>query len=164
MEADFRWGSPLGVSVVLFLVYGAIYLLIGGAWPLAHRLGADRAYLIISERTDAAVFGPSPAEILRTNHQLDQLRTILFAMMCGLMVAAGTLIATVAWFGLRRGQPWALAALVLAGVAVLPYWWIVFRPYTQVGAPIGLGDLPPFMWVPAALLGPAALVGWVGLR
>lgn len=29
MDETFSWGSPLGVSVALFLVYGAIHLLVG---------------------------------------------------------------------------------------------------------------------------------------
>lgn len=32
--------------------------------------------------------------------------------------------------GLRQGQGWTLAALGLAGVAVFPFWWVVFRPFT----------------------------------
>src|SRR5437867_11499638 len=106
MDSAFRWTSPLGVSVALFLLFGAIYLMIGGAWPLAHRFGADQRYLVISERTDAAVFGPAPGELLRTNPQLAQLRTILFAMLCGMLLAAGTLIVATARYRLPSCKPW----------------------------------------------------------
>jgi hypothetical protein len=65
---------------------------------------------------------------------------------------------------LRAGERWALVALTLAGVAVLPFWMLIFRPYVAAGAPLALGDVPPFMWVPAALLIPAAVLGWIGVR
>jgi hypothetical protein len=55
------------------------------------------------------------------------------------------------------------SALALAGVAVFPFWWLVFRPFGEAGIRVGL-DWPPFMLVPTVLLGPALVLGWVGLR
>ena len=34
MKNSFSWGSPLGVGVALFLVYGAIHLVSGGIYAL----------------------------------------------------------------------------------------------------------------------------------
>jgi hypothetical protein len=79
-------------------------------------------------------------------------------------VAAGILVVAMAVFALRDGERWALVSLALAGVAVLPFWVLVFRPYVAAGAALSLADLPPFMWVPAALLVPASLLGWIGTR
>ena len=43
-------------------------------------------------------------------------------------------------------------------------WYLVFRPYFAAGVSLTLGDLPPFMLVPGALLVPAIAFGWLGLR
>lgn len=34
---EFQWLSPLGLSVILFLLYGAVYLVIGALTPFMHR-------------------------------------------------------------------------------------------------------------------------------
>jgi hypothetical protein len=51
--------------------------------------------------------------------------------------------------------------LTVVGFAVLPYWWIVFRPYRDAGIKLGLLDLPPFMWVPGVLMPVASILGWI---
>jgi len=53
---------------------------------------------------------------------------------------------------------------MLAGLAALPFWLLVFRPYAAAGIVVGLGDVPPFMSVPTALLVPAVVLGWIALR
>lgn len=160
---DFQWLSPLGISVVLFLLYGLVYILIGVLTPLLLNRGIGPTILIVSPRTDSIVFGRSPAELLRDDPALFQLRTILLRIIGGLLFAAGCFHLALTWFGLRQGQPWALAALTVGGLAVLPYWYLALRPYFQPGVNLTLGDTPPFMWVPAALLLPAVVLGWIGL-
>jgi hypothetical protein len=54
--------------------------------------------------------------------------------------------------------------LSVAGLVVLPIWVIVFRPYISAGASPELADLPPFMWIPAAVLLPAIALSWIGVR
>lgn len=117
----FRWGSALGISVALFLVWGALYVIIGVLTPVLMDRGIGTQTLIFSAPTDTVIFGASPAEVLR---------------------------------------PWALGALALTELAVLPYWGLAYQPYTRAGARVGLEDMPPFMWVPAALLIPAVILGW----
>ena len=161
---NFHWLSPLGISVVFFILHGALYLLIGIAWPFAADSAASREILIMSPRTDTTVFGDTPENVRRDNPQLIRFRRIAFNIMSGLMVTAGVMLISLAWFGLRQGHHWALGALTLASAVTLPYWWLVVRDYWQAGAPPTLGDLPPFMWIPAALLLPAVILGWIGLR
>jgi hypothetical protein len=88
----------------------------------------------------------------------------LLQVIGGLLLSAGVLILGISWFALRAGQSWALAVLSVAGLVVLPIWVIVFRPYISSGASPGLADLPPFMWIPAAVLLPAIALSWIGLR
>ena len=164
MSQDFNWLSPLGISVALFLLYGAVYVLIGAFTPVMADSDIGRRTLVISNRTDRIVFGDSPENLLRNDPALTKLRTTIFNMLAGMLVAAGILVIAVAWFGLRQKQAWALGALALAGIAVLPFWWLVFRPYFQAGAPVGFFDIPPFMWVPGVLLIPAVVLGWIGLQ
>jgi hypothetical protein len=161
---NFQWLSPLGLSVALFLLYGAIYLLIGVLTPIMVDSSVIPGILIISGRPDTVVFGDTPEHIRQTNPILVKLRSIILKMLAGMLVAAGVMVVALAWFGLRQGQAWALGTLAVAGVAVLPIWYLVLRPYFVAGVSLGLGDLPPFMWVPAALLLPAVILGWIGLR
>lgn len=92
------------------------------------------------------------------------MRTIIFNMLGGMLVAAGLLVMAAAWFGLRQGQTWTLGTLGIAGVVVLPFWWLVFQPYLQAGAPLTFADIPPFIKIPGVLLVPALVSGWIGLR
>ena len=156
--------SALGIGVGLFIVYGLAYLVIGALTPLMHNTSFGREMMIMSPGADAALFGGRPSEPLRDSAQLSQLRSILLQIIGGLLVAGGVLIIGVAHFALRAGASWALAVLAIAGLAVLPFWLIAFRPYASAGIGLGLGDLPPFMWVPAALLLPAIALSWAGIH
>jgi hypothetical protein len=161
---EFHWLSPLGISVVLFTLIGLLYVLIGVLAPVFVRSGTvTSGILIVSERTDTLVFGQNPQELLRNNPNLGKSRAILMHMLAGMCAALGVCYLAVVWFGLRAGQGWALAVLAVAGVAVLPFWVIALRPYLQPSVNLTLGDVPPFMWVPALLWLPAVLLGRIGL-
>jgi len=161
--STFEWLSPLGISVILFLITGGLYVLIGIAWAFLGKSGLAVSLLIVSARTDAIVFGQAPPELLRSNEALDRFRSILFAMLSGMLLFAGILEIALAWFGLRERQGWSLAALVIARFAVLPYWYRALRPYMEPQVRLRLGDVPPFIWVPAALIVPATVLGLIGL-
>lgn len=118
--------------------------------------------VILSGRTDAQAFGADPATVL-ADPRLRKLRAITIAMLCGCMFAAGVLVCALAWFGLAARAAWAMSTLTVVAVGVLPFWWHVLRPYRAARATVGLGDLPPFMWVPVALDVPAIVLGWVAL-
>jgi hypothetical protein len=160
---DFHWLSPLGISVALFLLYGAVYILIGALAPVMQNTAIGRQATISSAVKDTALLGGPTPDLLQASPALAKLRTMLLNMIGGLLVTAGILVLAVAWFGLRQGQGWALAALALAGLAVFPFWWLVFQPFAQAGIRVGL-DWPPFMLVPTVLLGPAVVLGWIGLH
>jgi lysylphosphatidylglycerol synthetase-like protein (DUF2156 family) len=157
------WASPLGASTILFLLSGLVYLVIGALAPLLHDRGIGPTMLFISPRADTVLFGAAPTDLLN-DPALSRLRSLLITALGGILVAAGILVIATAVFALRDGERWALVSLALAGVAVLPFWVLVFRPYVAAGAALSLADLPPFMWVPAALLIPASVLGWIGTR
>src|SRR6266567_5292025 len=154
------WASPLGASTVLFVLYGAVWLLIGVLAPFLHDGATGRTMLFLSPRTDTALFGGDPTSLL-ADPALSRLRSLLMIALGGMLAASGILVIAIALFALRAGQGWALATLALTGLVVLPFWLLVFRQYTAAGIALSLGDLPPFMWVPTALLLPAVVLGWI---
>ncbi len=160
---EFQWLSPLGISVALFLLYGGLHVLISIGVAFLHNVGLGRQLLLVSPRTDSAVFGQDPSQLLQEDTALAKLRTILFRLMGGPYGAAGCLHLAITWFGLRQGQSWALAALTVGGLAVLPFYYAALRSYFQRDVNLKFFDVPPFMWVPAALLLPAVVLGWIGL-
>ena len=100
----FRWGSPLGIAVALFLVWGAIYVIIGVLTPVFLNRGAvSPPILLFSARTDTVLFGVTPDELWRTNRPLVTLRTITVQMFAGMLLTTGVLVLAVAWYGLRSG-------------------------------------------------------------
>jgi hypothetical protein len=135
MPPPFEWTSVWGVGVALFLASAAFQ-----------------------------AYGSSPADIMAREPAVRGYRDSMWFIVAGLLVAVGILQGTVTWFGLRNGAPWALPVLVLVGVALVAYWVLALWPYVRANAPLTLGDLPPFIWVPALLLVPATVCSWLGLR
>jgi hypothetical protein len=159
-----EWFGPLGASVALFLFSGCIHLLIGLLAPIFIDRDVGRQMLVMSRRTDAAYFGEDPPKLLAKNPELARFRSLFTTSGCGSLVVIGLFIVMTAWFGLRTGQAWSLVALSAAAVAILPYWYLTFRPYLEAGVRFRLGDLPPIFWIPAAVSLPAIVLGVIGLR
>jgi hypothetical protein len=95
---------------------------------------------------------------------LETYRNVMWTIAAGLLAAASLLQGAIAWFALRPGQTWALPALTLVGLVLVAFWGLALWPYGAARAPLTLADLPPFMWIPAALLVPATVCSWIGLR
>lgn len=149
------------VARILFLLVGALWLVIGVLTPLlVGKVGPP--ILFVSTRTDTVVFGAPPDDVLAASPQLATLRLMLLRTIGGLLAAAGLLVLAVAWFGLESSGRWALVTLTVVGLAVVPFWWVALTPYRAAGVNLGLGDIPPFMWVPAILMPVASVLGWIG--
>ncbi|HXF56433.1 MAG TPA: hypothetical protein VNO34_02435 [Actinomycetota bacterium] len=86
------------------------------------------------------------------------------SLVAGFLLLGGTLVGTLTWFGLRRQEGWALAALATGIVLAVALWAVAVAPYFRAGVRLAPGDAPPFIWVPAALVVPATVLGWIGLR
>ena len=165
MEKAFNWLDPLGISVILFLIIGALWLLIGAVLVPIIKSGLVQDVIFLSHSTDEQFFEKSPQELLENNPPLAMLRTLSFTVIAGFLVVAGLLFVFIAWFGLRSGYPWALISLTLSGFIVLSFWALALRPYFQAEIRVGLFDLPPLIiTIPGALIIPAAILGWMGLR
>lgn len=167
MNEQVDWASPLGISVALFLAAGGFLVLIGVLTPFFVSDSATArplSALFTSRRPDAELFGGDPGALALADPVLTRLRYILLMVVAGLLVVAGVSQVGLAWFALRMGQAWALAVLTTASVVALPYWFLAIRPYVSAGVALSLSEAPPFMWLPALLLIPAALLGWIGTR
>jgi len=163
-QTEFHWFSSLGISVILFLFCGIFYILIGVLTPFFLDSSIGKPGIIISYRTDKELFGDEPEKIMKENIQLENLRKIVLIMVAGLLVISGLSNISIAWFGLGYGHTWALIVLSIEGIVVLPFWWLVFKPYFEAGIKITIADAPPFIWVPALLYIPAIILGWIGLK
>jgi hypothetical protein len=162
VNGSFQWTSPLGISVILFLAIGALWILIGALTPFfLKRDNPD--ILFVSQGTDTAYFGATPSEAAPPGSPLAKFRAMLLFVVSGFLLMVGSLVICIAWFGLRQGQPWALPALAVPIVIALGLWALALLPYVRAGISLRVGDLPPFMWIPAVLIVPAVVLGWIGL-
>lgn len=158
----FRWTSPLGLSVICFLVIGALWILIGVLSVPLHKK-ANPEYLFVSRPADTSFFGANPAELAPPGSALAKFRSMLITVLAGFLTLAGILVIFIALIPLREGQPWALAALIAAIIPAIAFWGFALVPYFQSGVSLRIGDIPPLMWVPAILILPATVLGWLGL-
>lgn len=159
---EFRWGTALGVSVALFLVIGALWVFVGAlSVPLHNR---DARTMFATPRTDSRYFGRDSRELIATDPVVSKYRTLWITVVAGFLLLGGTLVVALAWFGLRRNEAWALAALATGILLAVALWAVAVAPYFRAGVPLTLGDAPPFIWAPAVLVIPATVLGWIGLR
>ena len=164
MTEAFRWTSPIGISVAIFLGIGFLWLLIGTLTIVLLNRTTGPQILFVSNSTDATYFGDSPDHLLATDTALFKLRTILIRVIAGFLVLSGLLYLFVAWYALRERHTWALVSLGAGGLLATFFWAVALLPYFRQGIHVTVGDLPPFIWIPAALIVPAIVLGWVGLR
>lgn len=156
-------GTPiLTLARYLFAAVGGFWLLIGVLTAILTDRNIGPPMIFVSQRTDTALYGGPPQQILDEMPELRILRhTTVKGALAGFLVASGLLTVAVAWFGLREPEVWALTTLTIVGFAVLPYWWIALGPYRNSGINLALGDIPPFMWVPAIIMPAASILGWL---
>jgi hypothetical protein len=163
-DPPFSWTSPLGAGVALFLGWGLINLAIGIIAPIVARGPLVADILVLSPRTDAAMFGGDPDALVREFPSLLALQRVLIVWLGFTLAAFGLLVIAVTWFGLRRGEPWALPMLAACWVLVLVGFTLLFKRYLDAGVSLSLGDLPPLFHYPAFLVTPAIVLSWIGLR
>ena len=106
---DFRWLSPLGISVALFLGYGGLNVIVSVVIPFLHR----------------KLHNPQPA-------------VYIVDLGCALWLAFGIFQLGVVWFGLRQGQTWAWWTVVAADLAQLIGWVLYAVQSGDRGAPLFL--------------------------
>ena len=154
----------LRTASILFLVQGLVYFLIGALTPvMMNRDGGDRI-LFFSARSDSAYFGGDTRELQQNDPALAKHRDILFLGLAGLLVSLGAAVIVIAWFAVRQGETWGYWSLALVGLLAVGFWIGITWKYVAAGAPVGLGDIPPFMWVTTLLWLAGVATGVFGLR
>ena len=165
----FRWRSWLGLAVALFLAYGAIMMLIAIAMPLALQFGGAGAFGVVSPVMsmdgDAVLLGRPLEGLRQSDPKLDALLVSSMQSMCAMHISMATLVLGAAWFGLRRGERWALWALALSVLVTVPYYLLISANYAAQGAPVmsGLTSIIG-LWVLALVAFVAGLAGLSGTR
>lgn len=159
--SSFRWTSALGVSVALFLAWGVIWA-VGLVGILALFWNGFPPWLMFSPEVDAALFGAPPETIRAQQPAAAEIQWFLSHLMALVIACAGVAIASIAWFGLRRGERWAYWTLVASFVPILLLYPYAVARYARQ-APIGFWDLQPFVTIPAVIVPIAIVLGWIGL-
>ncbi len=160
----FHWRSLHGISVALFLLYGAlnVYLPLYVPFTLHTKGPWSVGGLVLTNETDLAMLGQY-ANASQTDAQFGEFLVSFMDTMCAFMMAFALLQIAVVWFALRRGQIWALFAVALADLVTIPYYFVI----TQTYARFGVGNAGAFMngfVILAALILAATALGWFGLR
>jgi len=122
-NADFRWLSPLGLSVALFLGFGALHVLAGLVVPFLSRATGNRGGL--------------------TQLQLDLFMLGIFAF--------GLVQLGVVWLGLRARNAWGLWIVVALDAMQLAAWIVYGLRSGDWGAPLFWYDT--VFLIPAFVLG-----------
>ena len=134
METTFRWRSWLGASVIFFLIFGLINVVLAIALPLTLHFNGAFPGVVFSATGDEQLLGRSITGLHHDNPKLDTLLVDSMTSMCAMMTGWGIMILATAWFGLRRGGPWAFWALSLSGLVALVYYFVISADYARQGA------------------------------
>jgi hypothetical protein len=150
---SFRWRSWSGVATVLFLLYGAANLIAAIIVPTTLITGGAGALggggVVFSGDADSYLLGSSLGGLRTSNPKLDTLLVSSTVGMCGQMIALAALFLAITWFAFRRGQRWALWALLVGALIGWPHLIAIMAMYSQQRAPIasGASALVPFLVV-----------------
>ena len=148
-----RWRSVLGVTVVLFLLWGAQNAFLALFVPFSlHRGGAGAVggALVLSPEADALLLGRSLTEIARDDPRLNGYLVTFMDTMCAQMMAYAIVHLGVTWFGLRRAQAWALWFAGAGALASSVYFIPIVLEFNRLG--VDTGTAPLAFAAPAVVL------------
>jgi hypothetical protein len=97
-----------------------------------HGLG-DGAVLL-ANGPEEHMLGATYAQLHQDNPKLDKFLVDTMLGMCAQMMAMAVAFLAIAWFAARRGHRWAPWALLVSGVAWVPYYYIIARDFAAFGA------------------------------
>lgn len=144
-----RWGSSLLVATAVLFLFQGVGMIYRATIENRYELGV----------TDLG--GHTATELAQTNPAVQSYIDHLAINLGGLMVAAGLAMAAIVWYGVRRGQLWALVTAVmvptlyaLIGLPIHQTVEFEFHQLIHLG-PAGLG-------VPLLLIG--AVLSYQGIR
>lgn len=167
-ENNFKWKSLLGLSVVIFLLYGIFNVVMGIVVPYnLHTMGAGAmGGLVISESADSKLMGMSLASLKQTSPGLNDFLVAFMDTMCMMMIGFGIFQLAVAWFALKHKHLWALWTLAIADLSFIPYWQAIANTYSNYGVPRSdvWGAFGNFFSIAIVLVLIATYTGWKALK
>jgi hypothetical protein len=147
----------LWIAAVFLLLASGFQLVIGILTPfLAFPVGI----VGLSAASDERMWG-KPSQALLSDRVVRDLRTHHTLVIGGLITGIAILQLFVAWYGVRVGETWAIAAFTIMGIAMLAWWVAMVLQFTRAGVRVGLGDVQPFVWVHLALWLPGVVLAWL---
>lgn len=151
-DRNLRWGAYLIALSGVGLVANALAILYRALYSAGFEAGVG------------ALDGVTKAELAASSPELAHYVDHLHVNVAGLMAALGVGVIALSWFGVRRGQRWALATAVSLPVIFVAHSLPVHRVAGFSFDPVlHLG--PGAVWLPALILGAAlATPGVIGDR
>ena len=144
-----RWGTYLLAASGVGLAANGLAMLYRAFYSAGFEAGVE------------TLGGVTMAELAANNHELAHYVHHLHVNVAGLLVALGSGVVALSWFGVRRGQRWALATVVSLPVVFLAFSLPVHG--TAEFAYDALRHLGPgAVWLPALVAG--AALAFLGLR
>jgi len=111
------------------------------------------------------VFLAQPLETLqRKDPRLAMFLINFMDTMCAYMASFGLLQLGITWFALRGGRPCALWTLLVANLAIFPYYFVVASSYVQLGISVADPVTIGFFVGTLAIVVAATALGWLALR
>jgi hypothetical protein len=128
---DFRWRSLLGVSVTLFLAWGLLNAALAVYVPYTLHTGGPSALggLVLSAEADEALLGRTFTSIDAADPRLAAYLVAFMDTMCAQMMGVAIAYIGIVWFGVRRGQSWALGVAAFSAVMAFVYYVPIFSFY-----------------------------------
>lgn len=144
-----RWGAYL-VSIAGFgFVANGVAMLYRVFFTAGFEAGVD------------SLGGVTRPELAATNHEMLHYINHLHVNVAGLLVAVGIGLMALAWFGIRRGQRWALATAFTLPVVFLAHSLPIHQTAEfSFDAILHLG--PGAVWLPTLIIG--VVLAYKGLR
>ena len=162
---NFRWRSWLGLTVAIFLLWGALNAFLATFVPVSlHRNGAGAVggTLVLGANEDTALLGRPLAAIAQDDPKLNAFLVTFMDTMCAQMMAYAIVHLAVVWFALRRGQAWALWTVGAAAVVSFLYFVPIMMTYARFAVPVG--ESMRNIAIPIVIVLAVTALGWFGLR
>ena len=164
-SSHFRWRSPLGIAVALFLFYGGANVVAAVSVPVSLHTngpGASGVPLILDVNTDSAMLGTPLTQLREAQPRLSAFLVGFMDSMCAYMMAFAIVFLAVTWFALRNRLQWATWTLLLGTLAILPYYALIAATYSSFNVAAASAVAPILSSLAIGLA--ATAVAWVGLR
>lgn len=89
--------------------------------------------MVLGAKSDSQLLGRSLADVGKADPRLGTYLVTFMDTMCQQMMMYGLLQVAIAWYGIRRGQAWALWSSVVAYLSSYVYLLVTGRAFVSAG-------------------------------